>query len=251
MNYIPKAWSSISFSRQSKESQIQSFLPIGLRHQRQRGWFKYFHQALSLLSMMLILPPISISQTPLSPIPIPIVNPSFEAAVPFVQDSCGMLSYPVPWWTAYPVPGSAGAAADVRTASSGCDFSPPPDGKQMVELYEAGIYQDVGDAQTNGVYRLRFFVANYFYWYRGHYSASLSLKQGNAAITLCSTSGWGTGDFTEVTLICPEQRGTGRLVITLESSGAQTFIPDYPGVPTTLNYQMLFDNVSLTYTPSN
>jgi len=190
-------------------------------------------------------------------IDIPIQNPSFEDHATLYPWFCGAstIGNQFPGWVSY----NARVIAPMSPRS--CDFSDAPDGKQMVVIREGFISQDLGDiravlphnpvtGETNGVLKLRVSTANYFYWYRGHYTASLLLTQGDAHVTLCSTSGWGHGDFTDVTLTCPEQRASGHLVIKLESSGDQTFVPNFPGVPTTLNYQMLVDNVSLTFAPS-
>lgn len=215
---------------------------------------------LLVLSLLLFLGCTVVPQVP-QPIAISIQNPSFEdhgaVLYPwFCGGSITLAGAPFPGWDSY----SARVLAPASPRLSSCDFSNPPDGKQMAMIQLGYISQDLGDirailphdvntGETNGVLRLRFSVANYFYWYRGHYSASLLLTQSDAHVTLCSTSGWGLGDFTEVTLTCPEQRAFGHLIIKFESNSDQTFVPDFPGVPATLNYQMLFDDVSLTFTP--
>lgn len=52
---------------------------------------------------------------------------------------------------------------------------------------------------TEGTYELKFSVANYFPNYPGYYEAKISFGTQE----LCETTGWGTRNFTEVTLICP------------------------------------------------
>lgn len=186
------------------------------------------------------------------PINVLIQNPSFEAAIlPESSDQCGLRSSKVPGWVAN------SAIVVTPTDQSQCTYSAPPDGHSLVELRywsgtPASISQDLGSVysllphnssgEVIGVYTLKFFVANVFYWYDGHYSATLSLAQiptGPPSITttLCSTSGIAAGDFTEIIMICPSQRAYGELTLTLSS--------------TTPNWGMVDDNVSLTFTPEN
>lgn len=194
---------------------------------------------------------LSLAQAAAQPITIPIQNPSFESPVSMqYQKDCGAFTYETPpGWTS-----STGTVAVVVPASPRtCDFSNPPDGKQFALIANGSLSQDLGDVYTilphdahgevNGVYAGHFLVGDYFYWYPGQFSASLTLKCGPAnkfcaqgtTKVLCPVAGWGMGDFTDVTFTCPSQRQYGELILTLGSTG----------------YQMLFDNVSLTFTPTN
>lgn len=202
---------------------------------------------------------IGTSQAAAQAVNVSIKNPSFEDVVPAqYQRACGIYTYEVPpGWTS-----TTGAAVAILAPTSPrpCDFSNPPDGKQMLLVQNGTVSQDLGDIYTilphdahgevNGFYTVHFFVANYFYWYDGKFSASLSLVPNSSpysskqTITLCKTSGWAMGDFVDVTFTCTAQRRYGELFITL-ASGSGT------GEPYGNGYENLFDNVSLTFTPTN
>lgn len=186
---------------------------------------------------------------------IPIANHSFEDAAPVAsQDACAVHYYQIPGW-AYP---SRGVIVFAPVTPRTCDFSNPPDGVKMVNLGDASISQDLGDVYTllphdangeaNGFYTLKVWVAGYFYWYPGHYLVALLLMQSGQTEELCSTSGWDSGDFTEITLVCPAQRQFGELILTFSSNAAQRF---ENGQLVTIDYPTFFDNVSLTFTPTN
>lgn len=189
-----------------------------------------------------------LAQAAPQPVTVVIKNPSFEDAIQVqYQKPCGAFTYEVPQWTI-----SGTAAALVPASPRACDFSNPPDGKQFVIIQNGSISQDLGDisailphdanGEVNGVYTLHFFVANYFYWYPGKYSVSLSLRGPDQV--LCKTSGWGMGDFQDAALVCPSQRKYGHLILTL-SSGSAT------GEPYGNGYENLFDKISLSFTPTN
>lgn len=185
-----------------------------------------------------------------SSIAIPIPNTSFEDPVVTPRDQCGGTYYrPAGWYTS----GGNGGVIIRNVTSKPCDFSPTPYGQQMVMLYNSTISTNLGDVTStlprdssgnvNGKWTLHFSVASYFYWYPGRYSASLSFIQPNGDITdLCTTSGWTTGDWEDLELVCASDRLGGQLVITL-GSGKIGALYGW--------YQNLVDNVSLTFTPTN
>lgn len=168
------------------------------------------------------------------PIVVPIQNPSFEEhGTPTTSDGfqhCGQVYYNIPGWHF-----SAGGVTQVATPKT-CDIATPPDGSSVANAgWGSTISQDVGPAlHGDGVYTLKFYVADYFYWYMGTYKASLFL----GPYEICSTSGYAMGDFTQVTLVCPDQRlGAGRLKIVFAGTNG---------------FPVVFDDVSpLLFTPEN
>lgn len=168
---------------------------------------------------------------------IPIQNHSFEAPVNLTTtNSCGQSSTHVPNWTIQQQP-SGGSGTIAWT----CEI--PPDGKQVLYLANATASQDLGIPLKDGGYNytLRFWVADWFYWYPGKYKASFM----TGVTELCSTDGYAIGDFAEITLTCPvpyyisHYNGfsfpPGNIVVSFSASG----------------WPVLFDNVSLTFTPTN
>jgi len=125
-----------------------------------------------------------------------------------------------------------------------CGNSVPPDGVSAAIIAPGNsVVADAGPPQTvDGVYTLKVSVAAYDYWYGGGYLFSVSI----GTLQLCSTSGVSMGDFTEVTLVCPNQRRyppniSGDLMISLAGLdlGNDT------------HYMSLVDKVSLTFAPTN
>src|SRR6267142_2343531 len=102
-----------------------------------------------------------------------IQNPSFEQSTPLQPDPCGPWnSGIVPNWKVTTSAAGAGVGIFQPANPNSCGISLPPDGVAVAYLAHAGISQDLGPALTNGIYTLKFFVANRFYWYPGQYSAS-------------------------------------------------------------------------------
>lgn len=175
---------------------------------------------------------------------IPIQNPSFEQiTVPLTSMSpCGPVERDVdniPSWKFVVAPGSGGAGGLLQPNGADvvdvCNVPLAPDGKTIAFAQNTTISQTVQlPAQPVGVYVLKFWVANYFYWYAGRYTVSLGLTTVSDG-PLCSNSGHPVGDFTQMTLTCP--------------------VRDYPAATMTVslssdnNWPTLFDNVSLTFTP--
>lgn len=97
---------------------------------------------------------------------------------------------------------------------------------------------------AEGVYTLKFSVANYFPSYPGYYEAKISFGTQE----LCDASGWGTRTSTQITVVCPSPgyllvdkalpaggpaQGSSNLTITFSAPGWAVF----------------FDDVSLSFTP--
>lgn len=176
-------------------------------------------------------------QTGGQPVSIPIQNPSFELPTTLPdQNSCGQSTWrDIPGWT--------------FTQSSGGSFGviawtcqAPPDGKQVASLGNSSMFQDLKVAPQIGIYVLKFYVANWFYSYIGGYSASIT----EGTKTVCATSGWAVGDFTQVTAVCPVSgyianndrfwSSPGNLVLHFSNSEG---------------WPIIVDNISLTFTPTN
>jgi len=154
------------------------------------------------------------------PVSIHIQNPSFE------QGTTG--------WQWSGEPSRPFQPAKETSPTPGFPFPPAPDGSMVaVAGYGATFFQDIAiPARPGGIYTLKFFVANYFYWYPGQYIASVTLDSFYEK-PLCSASGHALGDFTEITLLCP--------------------VRDQPATNLRISFagnrwSSMFDNASLTFT---
>lgn len=104
---------------------------------------------------------------------------------------------------------------------------------------------------TEGVYTLTFSVANYFPNYPGYYTAEI----GFGSQELCEASGWGTSHPSQVIVTCPS---SNYLVIDKALPGGGAVQGNEPLVlHFTVNdgspnggWPVLFDDVSLTFTPN-
>lgn len=175
------------------------------------------------------------------PVNIPIVNPSFEIPAPGFsinipyQTPCGNTLagfHPLGWdITRFP---SGGGWAQIQWKCV-----PEPDGTTALMLEDATATQDLGNIYTpvSGIYELDFYVANWFYWYSGHYTAALFIGD----LEVCSVSGYAVGDFTKVPLVCP-WRDWPSSDFKIVFTGHR---PDGSFWP------VLFDKISLTFTPTN
>jgi len=207
----------------------------------------------SLLVFLLLLAS-AFLQAGNQPIVIPIQNPSFEQfTAPLTHiDPCGLEERTLvnfPAWKFVAAPGSGGAGGllkpngeSTNTKPNGCNVPLPPDGQMVAFAQSTTISQDLGSSPSvDGVYTLTFYVANYFYWYGSAYSASIVISKTHGSygdtVHLCSTSGYAMGDFTKVTMTCPNQRFYGDLTISLSAPA---------GPP---NWPVLFDDVTLEFTP--
>lgn len=97
---------------------------------------------------------------------------------------------------------------------------------------------------AEGVYALKFSVANYFPNYPGYYEAKISFGTQE----LCETTGWGTRNFTQVTLVCPSP---GYLIVDKALPGGGP-VQGQQNLAITFSAQgwtLLFDDVSLEFTP--
>jgi hypothetical protein len=164
---------------------------------------------------------------------IPIQNPSFEQAPShWNADSCGPWFWQVPDWTITVLKSGFGAGVLRPANPNPCGISLPPDGITAAYLQYASISQDLGPASTDGIYTLKFYVADRYYAYTAHYIASLTV----GSTPLCSTSGYAMGDFEQITLVCPTHGFVGDLTVTFTSDQ---------------EFQLLLDDISLTFTTVN
>lgn len=177
-------------------------------------------------------------QTAPVPVIIPIHNPSFELPMDLPDsNTCGKSTWQnIPGWKfTQPFGSTYGVIAWT------CE--PVPDGKQVGFLaYGASMSQDLGITPQIGVYTLKFYVANWFYSYIADYTVKIT----EGSKQLCATSGVATGDFTEITLVCPVSgyianndkawSSPGNLILSISNS-------QY--------WPLVVDDFSLTFTPTN
>lgn len=186
---------------------------------------------------------------------VPIENQSFESAsaLPsYPADPCGVRGLTVPAWNFNPDSG-------VFQPNS-CGIALPPEGKTVAYAGNGATFYQILSTKpaelqqlpdrpkgylAEGAYTLKFSVANYFPSYPGYYEAKISFGTQE----LCETTGWGTRNFTKVTLTCPSPsyiiaakslpeggpvQGSANLAISFTGKG----------------WILLFDKVSLEFTPS-
>lgn len=188
------------------------------------------------------------------PVTVPIQNPSFEQiALPFYSTKCGLSSNQIPGWQ---VKTRSGWSATILQPT-GCSIPTPPDGFNVVYNGFSTLIQDLGVKASyyqpdayDGLYVMRLHVGNYLGPYPGYYEAKLGLGTTDSVThvttmtaELCSADGWAVAKFTEIPLVCPSPgylmhynnfgfNGNNNLVISLTMNGG---------------WQLLFDNVSLTF----
>lgn len=202
---------------------------------------------------------LSVYAQEVQPTVVPIENSSFEPASPltppgYPSDQCGIRSSTVPGWTF-----GAGSGVIQLFNPNPCGIALPPDGATVaIAGYGSRFSQNLGISPlivqkpspgwkyvTEGNYTLNFSVANYFHNYPGYYTAEIDFGTQE----LCEASGWGTGNFSRVTLTCP---GPGYLVIDKSLpnggpvQGSQNFVVKF----SVNGWTLLFDNMSFTFTPN-
>jgi len=155
------------------------------------------------------------------PIIMPVQNPSFEEhgiSTSDGIDQCGQHYYNVPGWQF-----SSGSVLKIlpNVGAPYCGLGVPPDGSYAAGAgWGSTISQDVGHTLPgDGVYKLTFYVGDYFYWYAGTYKAALLINGSE----FCSTSGYAMGDFTEATIVCPSQRTSGEIKIVFTGTNLNGF----------------------------
>jgi hypothetical protein len=199
----------------------------------------------------------SIAQTPQpqGAVIVPIQNPSFETVITppgYPGSSCGINSPTTSGWQFGPDTG----VFQPDSSNNPCKVALPPDG---VTVAYAGIdgrfHQTLSTTPSDlqefrpgyakdGIYTLKFSVANFFNVYPGYYEAKISF----GAQELCEASGWGTRDFRQVVLACPSP---GYFVVDQQlpygpAQGHENLVITFHVVGWTL----MFDKVSLNFTPN-
>ena len=185
---------------------------------------------LAIILALLSLP----TQTGVQPIVVPIQNPLFEQGTSgwqFGPSSGVMQSGGMP----------VGYAGYGGSFSQTLGVTP-----QTIQAPSPGWTY-----ATEGVYVLKFSVANFYANYPGYYTAEIDFGTQE----LCETSGWGTIYFNQVTLTCP---GSNYIVFAkaLPEGGPVQGSSDLV-IHFTVNtgagnggWPVLFKNVSLTFTPN-
>lgn len=205
---------------------------------------------------------------------VPIVNPSFEQHpnplplnLTVGTTVCGTKgANSIPGWQFSITPNSGGFSEvfqpNTTTPTWPCYDTQPPDGSTVAAVGGGSIIQDSGitasslqtlggGADGDGVYVMTFYVANFTNVYPGYYEVKLLIGTHE----LCSTDGWATRNWKQVTFVCPspdyvvydnwppttttataKSNPNDHLIISLSSSGG---------------WGNLFDNVQMTFTPTN
>jgi hapalindole biogenesis HpiC1 cyclase-like protein len=179
---------------------------------------------------------------------IPVQNYSFESTPPLTAGQCGPIGGTAPGWTF-----GSDSGVFQPTNPNPCSGVPLPlpDGKKVAYAGNGGAFsQDLGvkasslQAVSDVVYNLKFSVANYFGGYPGYYEAKISLGTHE----LCSTDGWGTQKWAQVTLVCPSPH---YLVFYRWPDGTAFDLNDHLSISFSgTGWILLFDNVSLTFSPN-
>jgi|SRR6266850_8248020 len=188
------------------------------------------------------------------PVIVLVQNPSFEPAstLPgYPADSCGLRGPTVQGWNL-----GSGSGVFQPANPNSCGIALPPDGStvalagygstfsQVLSTTPSELQQLRPGYYKEGVYTLKFYVANYFPSYPGYYEAKISFGTQE----LCDTSGWGTRTFTQITLVCP---GPSYLVAnkSLPDGGPAQGSSNLAITFSALGWTVLFDDVSLEFTP--
>jgi hypothetical protein len=163
---------------------------------------------------------------------VPIENPSFQ------WGATGWKFGPSSGITQFNDPNHILGSISVAYAGYGGSFS------QVLTATPAQLQEFKPGYTNEGVYVLKFSVANFYPSYPGYYTAEVSFGTQE----LCETSGWGTKSFTEVTLVCP---GPGYLVVdkALPNGGPVQGQQKLAISFTASGWTLLFDNISMEFTP--
>jgi hypothetical protein len=148
----------------------------------------------------------------------------------------------IPIRSAWQFGNSSGQAGDILYAGYGGTFY------QVLTTTPAQMQEYKPGYATAGIYELKFSVANYFQSYPGYYTAEVDFGTQE----LCETSGWGMPSFTEIILDCP---APSYIIVdnALASNGVSSPVQGQSPIAihfTVGGWTLLFNNVSLTFTPS-
>ena len=201
---------------------------------------------------------------------VPIVNPSFEqhpllgtyANLELNGTICGPSGWTgIPGWTFSNATGVF--QPDVSQPPSWpCYNTQPPDGSTVAYAQGSSITQDLGvkisDLQTfangadgDGFYLMTFYVANQINAYPGYYE--VKIRAGTHE--LCSTNGLARRNWQKITLTCPSPSYVvyDNWPATLDSPESVSSPDDHLIISLSNmgGWALMFDNVSLTFTPVN
>lgn len=219
-----------------------------------------------MISIALILAA-SVAQAAPQPVVIQIQNPSFERlpSATITHDPCfdSIRAVPPSWVLTYRDPIWGGIEVRKPLVGNSCLTPMPPDGSWILLVASSTISQDTGikpsslessASGADGDFMMTFLVANEFTVYPGYYEAAIIFGTIDPVThivsghELCSIDGWAKWQFKEVSLPCsfpgyllgnwPDGSGkadpNAHIIISL------SHIKGWP---------VLFDNVSLTFTP--
>lgn len=218
-----------------------------------------------MISLALILSVLAASQ----PVTINIQNPSFEQlpSSAVTNSICfdSIRAVPPSWVVTFRDPIWGGVEARKPFASNPCLTPMPPDGSWILLVASSTISQDTGvkpsslesgASGADGDFMMKFWVANEDTVYPGYYEAAIvfgtidPITHIVSGHELCSIDGWAKWRFKEISFPCsfpgyllgdwPDGSGkvdpNARIIISL------SHIKGWP---------LLFDNVSLAFTPTN
>jgi hypothetical protein len=165
------------------------------------------------------------------PLSIPIQNPSFQQGETGWDFGSGSRLGTGPDGTTDAVAGFGSMFSQTLTTTPA-----------QVQEYTPGYARD-------GVYTLKFSVANYYPTYPGYYKVEIDFGTQE----LCESDGWGTRPFTQVTVTCPSP---GYIVIyqAVPGGGAvqgnQPFVIHFTENDGSANggWSLFFKDVSMTFT---
>jgi len=213
-----------------------------------------------LLLLLLAIPTVTQAQS--TPVTVNIQNASFEDvsfSPPGGMEECGLANrYVIPGWTFHHDELGSGGGV-LRPASPplpGCWPLTAQDG-QNVAFAGGGesFSQDTGvkpselQVHKDGFYKMKFWVANYFGAYPGYFEGKILLVGSTGTQELCSTDGWAMLHWAEVTLTCPSPYYLIYDQLLIPGSPPADPNAHLAIVFSATGWTVLFDNVSLTFTP--
>lgn len=219
---------------------------------------------------MILAIAILLAQAVAQPVNVPIQNPSFEqlpnAAVTHGPCFDSIRAVPPSWVETYRDPIWGGVEVRKPLVPNSCLTPMPPDGSWIVMVASSTISQDTGvkpsDLQQPGVggatglYLPTIWVTNSDTVYPGYYEVAITFGTIDPVTHVvkghefCSFDGWATQHFTKIPYTCPSPDyllgdwpdGSGKADPNAHIIISLSHVKGWP---------LLFDNVSLTFTPIN